>query len=173
MGEVTALCVLICIGTALGERLVRRKSAYRNVSLRLTLATARRLLFLTQTSRGGRVTVSCCGYVVTMLFAPISRCSLAQDDCMSIEGQLVRVPRSTSISVEFLDEAGELVQFDAVETSLSELLQHEIDHLDGILAVDRAVDKSDVIARADFEADREKYLKMVDYVIEPTPMASE
>jgi len=37
------------------------------------------------------------------------------------------------------------------ERNLSELLQHEIDHLDGILAVDRIVDITTMCTREEFE----------------------
>ena len=37
------------------------------------------------------------------------------------------------------------------ERNLSELLQHEIDHLDGILAVDRIVDIKTMCTREEFE----------------------
>jgi peptide deformylase len=35
--------------------------------------------------------------------------------------------------------------------SLSELLQHEIDHLNGILAIDRAIDSKHIILRSEYE----------------------
>jgi peptide deformylase len=37
------------------------------------------------------------------------------------------------------------------ERNLSELLQHEIDHLDGILAVDRITDMKTLCTREEFE----------------------
>jgi peptide deformylase len=37
------------------------------------------------------------------------------------------------------------------ERNLSELLQHEIDHLDGILAVDRITDMKTMCTREEFE----------------------
>jgi peptide deformylase len=52
--------------------------------------------------------------------------------------------------------------------ALSELFQHEIDHLDGILAVDRAIDEQAIIKRTDYEADRDKYDAMVEYTIQST-----
>jgi peptide deformylase len=42
--------------------------------------------------------------------------------------------------VTFRDESWNERQLD-LEEGLSELLQHEIDHLDGILAVQRAIDE--------------------------------
>ena len=37
------------------------------------------------------------------------------------------------------------------EGALSELLQHEMDHLDGVLAVDRAIDRNSFATRAEYE----------------------
>jgi peptide deformylase len=34
---------------------------------------------------------------------------------------------------------------------LAELLQHEMDHLDGVLAVDRAIDRSSLCTRGEYE----------------------
>jgi hypothetical protein len=50
----------------------------------------------------------------------------------------------------------------------AELVQHEIDHLDGVLMSDRAVEESQPISRQEYEQNRYKYDAMVDYVIQPT-----
>src|ERR1035437_5649721 len=60
------------------------------------------------------------------------------DDCMSFPDLLVRVKRHSSFTMTYLDELW-VEQTLAVEGVLAELLQHEIDHLDGVLAVSRAV----------------------------------
>jgi peptide deformylase len=61
------------------------------------------------------------------------------DDCFSFPGLMVRVRRHAEVDVAFTDERGEDRTIKA-RGDLSELLQHEIDHLDGILATDRAID---------------------------------
>src|SRR5258708_3333449 len=60
------------------------------------------------------------------------------DDCFSFPDLMVRVARAASVRVQYQDESGAPRMIEA-RGDLSELLQHEIDHLDGILAVDRAV----------------------------------
>jgi peptide deformylase len=87
------------------------------------------------------------------------------DDCMSFPGLLVRVRRYQSISVHFLDENGKPQDWERLDQATSELLQHEIDHLDGILAVDRALDRNSLILREEFEARRAHFAKQVDYII--------
>lgn len=61
------------------------------------------------------------------------------DDCFSFPDLMVRVRRHVKIDVRYQDEHGQQ-QIVAARGDLSELLQHEIDHLDGILATDRAID---------------------------------
>lgn len=61
------------------------------------------------------------------------------DDCMSFPDLLVKVKRHVSFTMNWRDEKWELRER-RIEGLFSELLQHEIDHLDGILAVSRAVD---------------------------------
>src|SRR2546422_7495815 len=56
------------------------------------------------------------------------------DDCFSFPELMVLVERSARIRVEYSDDQGSKRMVEA-EGGLSELLQHEIDHLDGILAV--------------------------------------
>ena len=61
------------------------------------------------------------------------------DDCMCFPDLLVRVRRHKQCTIRFKD----LQWNDRAMTltdDLSELLQHEYDHLDGILAVSRAID---------------------------------
>lgn len=61
------------------------------------------------------------------------------DDCFSFPDLLVRVRRHLEIEVQYDSPAGDRQSLVA-RGDLSELLQHEIDHLDGILATDRAID---------------------------------
>jgi len=61
------------------------------------------------------------------------------DDCMSFPELLVRVRRHKSCSIEYRNENWDLHTLELVD-DLSELLQHEYDHLNGILAVSRAMD---------------------------------
>jgi peptide deformylase len=61
------------------------------------------------------------------------------DDCFSISNLMIRVRRHVEVEVSYTDEHGAQRRMTA-SGDLSELLQHEIDHLDGILATDRAID---------------------------------
>ncbi|MFZ5624316.1 MAG: peptide deformylase [Gemmatimonadota bacterium] len=58
------------------------------------------------------------------------------DDCFSFPNLMVRVLRAYHIRIRYQDMKGEYHETQ-LEGDRAELLQHEIDHLDGILAVDR------------------------------------
>ena len=60
------------------------------------------------------------------------------DDCMCFPELLVRVQRHRSCRLRYQDLKGARHELWA-EDSLSELLQHEVDHLDGVLAVARSI----------------------------------
>ncbi len=61
------------------------------------------------------------------------------DDCMSFPNLLVKVKRHKKVTIKYLDENWESQERN-MNNDLSELLQHEYDHLDGILCTMRAID---------------------------------
>jgi peptide deformylase len=62
------------------------------------------------------------------------------DDCMSFPNLLVKVKRHQQLNITYLDENWQSHEWN-MEGALSELLQHEYDHLDGILCTMRAIDE--------------------------------
>jgi peptide deformylase len=74
------------------------------------------------------------------------------DACLSFLSIFMQVERHRDITVRYQDVRGKSQEVRAGEArDLSELLQHEIDHLDGILAVDRIVDMKTLCTREEFE----------------------
>ena len=69
------------------------------------------------------------------------------DDCFSLPGVCMAVMRHRSVSVRCWHPDGGPIEFQGLDPSLSELVQHEVDHLDGILMSDRLVDPKGIIAR--------------------------
>lgn len=61
------------------------------------------------------------------------------DDCMSFPDLLVKIKRHKYCTIQYLDLDWNLQSID-LKDDLSELFQHECDHLDGRLAIDRAID---------------------------------
>jgi peptide deformylase len=74
------------------------------------------------------------------------------DACLSFLSIFMQVERHRQISVRYQDLQGNGQEFQAGDDrNLSELLQHEIDHLDGILAIDRVIDLKTICTREEFE----------------------
>jgi peptide deformylase len=74
------------------------------------------------------------------------------DCCLSFLFLFLQVERRRWIRVRYLDLEGETHELLAEqEGDLAELLQHEIDHLDGILAIDRVADLKSFCSREEFE----------------------
>jgi peptide deformylase len=63
---------------------------------------------------------------------------MAQETCLSIPGQRHRLERSRFIKVEHLRPSG-LEVLDVVDAELAVALQHECDHLNGVLTLDRRI----------------------------------
>jgi peptide deformylase len=72
------------------------------------------------------------------------------DDCFSFPDLLVRLERSESVRLRYYDEQGAARALEATG-AFSELIQHEMDHLDGILAIDRALDRNSLCTRDEWE----------------------
>lgn len=83
---------------------------------------------------------------------------------------MVKVRRNVSVDVTYQTLYGQTVEWKGIEQSLSELLQHEIDHLNGVLAVDLALksESDSIISRELYERNRATFDSQVDYVIVPT-----
>lgn len=62
------------------------------------------------------------------------------DDCMSFPNLLVKVNRHKNAVIKYLDEYWQPQEMNLTD-DLSELLQHEYDHLNGILCTMRAIDE--------------------------------
>lgn len=58
------------------------------------------------------------------------------EGCLSIGEVLVDVPRALAVGVEAQDETGAAVAFEARDFE-ARVIQHEMDHLDGVLILDR------------------------------------
>jgi len=62
------------------------------------------------------------------------------DDCMSFPNLLVKVQRHRSLTLHYLDENWQQRTWQ-VQDNISELIQHEYDHLNGVLCTMRAIDE--------------------------------
>ena len=72
------------------------------------------------------------------------------DDCFSFPGLMVKLERSVSVRLRYQQAGGQWNTLEA-RGAFSELLQHEMDHQDGILAVDRALDSNSLATRREWK----------------------
>jgi peptide deformylase len=82
--------------------------------------------------------------------------------CMSFPGLLARVRRHVSVVVAYQDERGDPQVLRGLSRADSELLQHEIDHLDGILAIDRAAGTVPFVSRRELAEGPDYFLRLAD-----------
>jgi peptide deformylase len=87
------------------------------------------------------------------------------DACLSFLSIFMQVERHRQITVRYQNLDGKTLEFEAGDDrNLSELLQHEIDHLDGILAIDRVTDVKTICTREEFE---KRYRASSPYAVTP------
>jgi peptide deformylase len=77
----------------------------------------------------------------------------AWEGCLSFPELQVLVPRPCSVRVEYLDARGQPQALD-LEGFPARVVQHEYDHLDGVLTLDRAASTHDIIKASELEAAR-------------------
>jgi peptide deformylase len=65
-----------------------------------------------------------------------STAEVDEEGCLSLREVLVPVERSCSVTIEGLDENGAPVKLE-LDLPSSRIVQHELDHLDGVLIIDR------------------------------------
>ena len=98
--------------------------------------------------------------VAVLINPKISNISEDQDDqwegCLSIPGMLGLIKRYTKISYEGYDINGNLVK-QKTEGLLARVIQHEYDHLNGILYTNKLVDKK----AYGYEEEIEEYWKKI------------
>jgi peptide deformylase len=89
-----------------------------------------------------------------------------EEGCLSLPGLFSRLARFSKVRVRALDENGE-----GMEVTCSGLaakaFQHEIDHLDGKLFVDRLTGLSKIKAKAEIKASRKEWAAMDESKPEP------
>ena len=69
------------------------------------------------------------------IVAASTELALRKEGCLSLPGQYADISRPARVKVQYLDRTGAKCELEA-EGLLSACVQHEIDHLDGVLFVD-------------------------------------
>ena len=121
------------------ERLVERMTALMHeasgVGLAATQVGVLRRLFVFVDDGEDRVIVN---PVITRSSGEIE---LDDEGCLSLRDVLVPVERPTNVTIEGVDAKGEPVKLE-LEPPSSRVVQHELDHLDGVLIIDRTDEQS-------------------------------
>jgi peptide deformylase len=71
------------------------------------------------------------------LVSAASKTSVMEEGCLSVPGVFGPVERPTKVRVKGVNRRGEAVDLKA-KGMLARILQHELDHLEGVLFIDRA-----------------------------------
>jgi peptide deformylase len=77
------------------------------------------------------------------------------EGCLSIPGYKAPTPRSMSVTAKGLDRNGKEIRIKADNTLLAEALEHEIDHINGVLYVDH-LESIDALERLEDEVEHEE-----------------
>ena len=121
------------------ERLVERMTALMHeangVGLAATQVGVLRRVFVFADGEEDRVIVN------PVITASSKETEVDEEGCLSLRGVLVPVERSTKVTIEGVDAKGEPVKLE-LEAPSSRVGQHELDHLDGVLIIDRTDDES-------------------------------
>lgn len=90
------------------------------------------------------------------------------EECFSFYNLRAKVTRFAEVEVQYLDELGQ-PQARVLAGEYAGLVQHEIDHLDGIFFLDRVVDTSSVASIEQVFAEQPERLqqvrRMIDYMV--------
>ncbi len=120
-------------------RLVERMTALmheaQGVGLAATQVGVLRRLFVFVYDEEDRVLVN------PVITATSDEVSVDDEGCLSLRDVLVPVERSVAVTIEGFDAVGSPVEL-ALELPTARIVQHELDHLDGVLIIDRTDDES-------------------------------
>lgn len=95
----------------------------------------RRLICVQRLDKPGEPFESYANIRIDSLFGPVVS---GREGCLSVPGMRGIVPRSSSIIVSYVDPLSGDVSTETVEGYTARIFQHECDHLDGVLYIDRA-----------------------------------
>jgi peptide deformylase len=77
------------------------------------------------------------------------------EGCLSVPGYKAVVPRSVSVTAKGLNREGREVRIKAEDNLLAEALEHEIDHINGILYIDH-LESMDELVRLDEDEEQDE-----------------
>jgi peptide deformylase len=93
-------------------------------------------------------------FVNPILVGASAEIASAWEGCLSFPELLVLVPRARAVRIEFLTRHGEPRTLD-LHGFAARVVQHECDHLDGILTLDRVLSTKHIIKASEIDAVKE------------------
>ena len=121
----------------LAEKMARLMHDARGVGLAATQVGVLQRLFVCQFADDGEVTT-----IVNPEIVERSKATETYDEgCLSLQGVLVPVERARAVALEGRDVTGEPLRLE-LEDMDARVVQHELDHLDGVLMLERTDDES-------------------------------
>ena len=119
----------------LAERMTALMHEAQGVGLAATQVGVLRRLFVFTDAGEDRVLVN------PVITKRSGKLEVDDEGCLSLREVLVPVERPIAVTIEGLDENGEPVKLE-LELPSARIVQHELDHLDGVLIIDRTDDES-------------------------------
>ncbi len=116
----------------LAERMTELMHDARGVGLAATQVGVLQRLFVFQPNEAAEATV----VVNPELVARSAETDLADEGCLSLQGVHVPVERETAVTLHGLDLEGKPLRLE-LEGPPARIVQHELDHLDGVLMIER------------------------------------
>ena len=93
---------------------------------------------------------------------------LLDEGCLSVPGYKAEVSRSVSVTVKGLDRDGRQVRIKAEDTLLAEVIEHEVDHINGILYIDHLESMDELVK---LEEEGEETSPEDEQDAEPSPVS--
>lgn len=121
----------------LADKLAHLMHDARGVGLAATQVGVLQRLFVFQVAETDDVTV----IVNPEITARAEETEVADEGCLSLQGVLVPVERAIAVTIEGQDVRGEPLRLELEEMD-ARVVQHELDHLDGVLMLERTDDES-------------------------------
>ena len=117
---------------ALAERMIQLMTDANGVGLAATQVGVLRRLFVFRAGKDEAPFVA----ANPRILEPSAEREVDDEGCLSLQGVLVPVERHLSLTLEAEDGAGETFRMELSELG-ARVVQHELDHLDGVLILDR------------------------------------
>ena len=114
----------------LGQDMLETMLANQGIGLAAPQVGVLKRIIVVQTEKGPQI------FINPKIIKKSQETIIGEEGCLSFFGLFLKIKRAKEVEVEALDENGEKISLKA-EGLPARVFQHEIDHLEGILFIDR------------------------------------